>query len=530
MSNRPGNDPSVNQPLDQPLVDLPQPAALAEADTRFFGHPRGLSTLFFTEMWERFSFYGLRAILILFMTASVAAGGLGFDVPKSAMVYGTYMSLVYMLSLPGGWIADRLIGQRKAVLYGGILIMFGHICLAITGLTTFYLGLMFIIFGTGLLKPNVSAMVGQLYAQEDARRDAGFSIFYMGINLGAFIAPLVVGTLAQAAWFRSTLAGWGISPEKAWHFGFGAAAVGMLCGLIQYTLGSRFLGTAGLHPAEATPEQQRTQRRQFGFSVLALVAVVAVVAILAATGTIQVSPEGVGKIFGWLLGITVAGFFVWLLFGGSWTSEERKRLVVIFVLFFAAAVFWSVFEQAGSTLNLFAQNNTDNHIFGWSYPASFFQSLNSLFIIILAPVFAWFWIKLGKHDPSSPAKFAAGLFFTGLSFAVLIGGAELAAGGNRVSPWWLVLVYLLQTIGELSLSPVGLSAMTKLAPARIVGLMMGVWFLATSVGEYIGGLFAGLYGSLDLPKLFGAIAIYTFIAAGIMALLVKPIKRMLARG
>ncbi len=516
-------------PSDSPLVDQPQSAG-AVRDAGFFGHPRGLSTLFFTEMWERFSYYGMRAILILFMTASVATGGLGFPTEKAGIIYGTYTSLVYLTALPGGWLADKLFGQRRAVLYGGILIMLGHVSLAVPRLGAFYLGLLLVVTGTGLLKPNISAMVGQIYTPEDERRDAGFSIFYMGINLGAMVAPLVCGFLAQSTQFRAMLAGWGMSPETSWHWGFAAAAVGMFVGLVQYVLGGRRLGTAGLAPAAPTRDGELAARRRAAWFTLAgLVAVVVLILLLARGGVITVTADGVGRVFGWLLLASVIGFFLWLFSSKGWTRDERKRLVVILVLFFAAAVFWSVFEQAGSTLNLFAQRSVNNRILGFAFPASFWQSINSLFIIILAPVFAALWLRLGRRDPSSPAKFAAGLFFVALGFVVLMGAARAAADGSRVSPLWLVMVYLFHTIGELSLSPVGLSAMTRLAPARIVGLMMGVWFLAASVGNYLGGRVAGLYEQFSLPTLFGVVAIYAFIFAAILALLVKPIKRMLAR-
>jgi POT family proton-dependent oligopeptide transporter len=500
-------------------------------DTSFFGHPRGLSTLFFTEMWERFSYYGMRAILILYMTAPLAVGGLAFPDEKAGIIYGTYTSLVYLTALPGGWLADKLMGQRRAVLWGGVLIMFGHISLAVPQIATFYLGLLLVVLGTGLLKPNISVMVGQLYSPEDVRRDAGFSIFYMGINLGAGSAPLVCGFLAQSPKFREMLAGWGLSPESSWHWGFGAAAVGMFLGLVQYVLGGKRLGQAGLEPTPAKgPEEWSARKRLVLIVGAAVVLLVGGVAALASAGVITVTPDGLGRVFGWVLLATVLGFFAWLFAAKDWDRQERKRLMVIFVLFLAASVFWSVFEQAGSTLNLFAERSTNNSIFGFEFPASYWQSVNSAFLVLLAPVFAALWLRLGPKDPSSPTKFSAGLLFVGLGFVVLAGGASIAATGVRVSPLWLVSVYLLHTIGELCLSPVGLSAMTRLAPVRIVGLMMGVWFMATSVGNYLGGRVAGLYQRFELPMLFLAVAGYAIIFAVILALLVRPIKRMLARG
>jgi len=498
------------------------------SDTAFFGHPRGLSTLFFTEMWERFAYYGMRAILVLFMTASVAAGGLGLEVGRAWAIYGTYVALVYMLSLPGGWIADRILGLRRSVFYGGILIMLGQICLAVPGAKLFYLGLAFIIFGTGLLKPNVSAIVGELYGKEDLRRDAGFSIFYMGINLGAFIAPLIVGFLAQSPWFKGVLEGMGLDPTTSWNWGFGVGALGMFFGVIQYRLGWKHFGTAGIHPS-IPPEsaEGRSARRQLGGGVVALLALVAILVVLVRQGVVGV--EAVTSAFSWVYLVLVLAFFAWLFLGNAWTTVERKRLIVIVVLFAGAAIFWSAFEQAATSLNLFAANNTRNSVFGLTFPSSWFQSVNALMIIIFAPVFAWIWMSLGKHDPSSPAKFAFGLVSVGLGFVVMVAAAKASANGVLVSPWWLVATYLLHTIGELSLSPVGLSSMTRLAPDRVKGMMMGVWFLAASVGNLIAGGVLGFYATFTLPQVFGAVAAFAIISGLVMFALVLPIKRMMAR-
>jgi POT family proton-dependent oligopeptide transporter len=510
---------------------VPSRAASAgpPADTGFFGHPRGLATLFFTEFWERFSYYGMRAILILFMTAPFAMGGLGFDTAKAGVVYGTYTSLVYLTALPGGWLADRFLGQRRATLYGGVVIMLGHICLAIPTLPSFYLGLGLVVIGTGLLKPNVSTMVGELYGAEDARRDAGFSIFYMGINLGAFLSPLICGWLAQSEQFRGFLESVGIRPESSWHWGFAAAAVGMFFGIIQYLAGWKHLGQAGMNPVVPDdPAEQARSRRRLRNGVVVVMLLVAGIAILGRMGVLHVTPEGLGNAFGLVLLAVTVVFFAGLLSSKSWTSAERKRLITIGVLFVGAAIFWSVFEQAGSTLNLFADRSTDNRLFGMTFPASWFQSLNAIFIVLLAPVFAWLWVRLGKRNPSSPAKFTVGLLFVAAGFGILIVAAKLAAAGIKVSPLWLTATYLLHTIGELCLSPVGLSAMTKLAPARVAALMMGVWFLATSVGNYLGGRVAALYESFSLPSLFTAVTLFALAAAVVLAHLVRPIERMLA--
>ena len=499
-------------------------------DTSFFGHPRGLQVLFFTEMWERFSYYGMRAILILFMTASVASGGLGFDTAKAGAVYGTYVSLVYITSLPGGWLADRFLGQRRATLYGGVLIMLGHIALAVPALATFYAGLGLVVLGTGLLKPNVSTLVGGLYTTEDERRDAGFSIYYMGINTGAFIAPLVCGWLAQSETFRGMLASMGLSPESAWHWGFGMAAVGMFFGLIQFLSGWKHLGEAGMYPAPAeSPAAAAGHRRTLRWGGGLVLGAAVLLAVLALTGTVTITAQGVSDVLGIILLLTTIAFFVWMFTAARWTAEERRRLVVVLVLFLAATVFWSVFEQAGSTLNLFAQRNTLTEAFGLPFPPSWLQSVAPFSLVVLAPVFAWIWTRLGSRDPSSPAKFTIGLVCVALSFAILVIPAQAAEQGIRVSPMWLVATYLLHTCGELCLSPVGLSAMTRLAPARIAALTMGVWFVALSAGNYLGGRVAALYDAFTLPQLFGAVALFAAAAALVLALLIRPIRRMLAQ-
>ena len=500
------------------------------SDQAFFGHPRGLSTLFFTEMWERFSYYGMRALLILFMTAPVALGGMELPVEQAGAVYGTYTAMVYLMTLGGGWVADRLLGLRRSVFWGGVLIMSGHISLALPARSTFYLGLVLVVLGTGMLKGNISALVGQLYGPEDVRRDAGFSIYYMGINLGGFLGPIVCGWLAQDERFRTMLEGWGMSPQSSWHWGFGAAAVGMFFGLIQYRLGRSRLPASADRPAGVRNEAEAAAARGtavkvFGGSAAAL----AVLAGLQMTGTIGITPNGIAVALDWLLLISTIAFFTWLFAAGQWTPEERRRLVVILVLFLGAAVFWGGFEQAGSSLNLFGERNTANTLFGFAYPASWLQSVNSFFIIIFAPVFAWIWIKLGSRNPSSPAKFSLGLALLAVGFGLMTLAAISAAGGERVSPMWLIGFYLFATFGELCLSPVGLSAMSKLAPERVTGLMMGVWFLASSVGNKIAGRMGGLYESLSVPMIFAISAAFPLLFALILAALVRPIRRMLAR-
>ncbi len=492
-------------------------------DRAFFGHPRGLSTLFFGEMWERFSYYGMRGFLILYMTAAVSTGGMGLDTATAAAVYGTYTSLVYLMSLPGGWIADRLIGQQRAVLVGGILIAAGHFSLAAPAPITFYLGLLLIVLGTGLLKPNISVIVGQLYSSEDVRRDAAFSLFYMGINLGAFFGPILTGFLAQSETFRSQLISWGLDPNTAWHWAFGAAGVGMTAGLIQYSLGRKNLGTAGLHPA-SPPTAALKQRATLW--VTAGLILLAVAAAAVATGAVRVSASTITSGYGYLLlGVTVV-FFGWLFLSGSWTPDERKRLYLIGVFFVAAALFFAVFEQAGSTLNLFADRSTDNSVLGVPFPSSWWQSLNPLLIFTLAPLLAWLWVRLGRRQPWSPTKFSLGLFGAGLGFLILAPAAIMAAGGGKVGTGWLFFTYLLHTLGELCLSPVGLSSMTKLAPTRIVGLMMGVWFLGASVGNLLGGQAATFYEAMPLQQLLVAVAIVPIVAGVGMFLYRRSLTRL----
>ncbi|MCS7012484.1 MAG: peptide MFS transporter [Chloroherpetonaceae bacterium] len=517
--------PSTQAATTAPLVST-------SADTAFFGHPRGLSTLFFTEMWERFSYYGMRALLILFMTAPVASGGLGFDARNAGAIYSIYTAFVYLLSLPGGWVADKFLGLRRSVFIGGVIIMCGHISLAIPSVVSFYVGLVLVVLGTGLLKPNISALVGQLYAPEDARRDAGFSIYYMGINLGAFAAPLVCGTLAQSEQFKSLLTGWGIDPNSSWHWGFGAAAVGMFLGLVQFVLTGHFLGNAGAPPPRTQGDGGAQQpQKQLLFGIGGTLILLALGIVVFGTGMLDFNADNLSLIIGVGYVVVTMGYFA-ALFAQEWTPVERNRLIVVGVLFVCAAIFWSAFEQAGSSLNLFADRYTRNTLFGFNFPSSYFQSLNSLFVIVLAPLFAWLWIWLAKRnlEPSSPVKFALGLLGAGIGFVILVPPALTLASapeGMRVSPMWLVMVYLIHTIAELCLSPVGLSTVTKLAPERVAGQMMGVWFLGASVGNFAGGQIASLFETFPLPQLFLSVFATAGISSLILFLLVKPIRNLM---
>jgi proton-dependent oligopeptide transporter, POT family len=488
-------------------------------DRSFFGHPGGLATLFATEMWERFSYYGIRPLLVLFMTAALADGGFGFERSQASAIVGIYAASVYLASLPGGWVADRWLGLQRSIWYGGIFIALGHLAIALSAVFergAFFLGLVLIVIGTGLLKPNISALVGDLYPEGGARRDAGFSIFYMGINTGAFIAPLITGYLGE---------------RVGWHWGFGAAGVGMVIGVLTYRARiARTLGPLGYAPSAEPKEQARVKR----WALALLVAVFGVV-VLAMAGIITVNPVAVAERMSVTMATLGLLYFGYLFLLAGLTSDEKKRMAVIFALCLFSIVFWAAFEQAPTSLNLFARDFTDRTIFGWEMPTLWLQSANSFFVITLAPVFGVIWVALANRgiDLSSPAKFAFALAVTGLGFLVMVWASNIViAGGGavKVSALWLTFSYLLQTIGELALSPVGLSSMTKLSPRKFVGQMMGLWFLATAMGNLIAGLVGGDVDPerLDqMPALFQRTATSLFLAAILMAALVVPIRRML---
>lgn len=440
-----------------------------------FGHPRGLSTLFFTELWERFSYYGMRSILVLYMVAPAAQGGLGFDVKSATSLYGTYTMWVYLTAMPGGLMADRLLGAKLAVLLGGMVIICGHVAMVFHSMPLFYAGLTLIAIGTGLLKPNISTMVGSLYSENDPRRDSGFSIFYMGINIGAILAPLCVGYLAQGESFKRFLTGMGLDPAKSWHWGFGAAAVGMTVGLIVYLLNRSRLEQVG---NRATRQQKKEK-------------------------------QAAAKV--------------------PLTRTDWKRVGAIVIFFLFTILFWAAYEQKGASLNLFAKELVRTEVFGMRFPSSWLQSCTPAFVVILAPVFSYLWVRLGKRQPSSPVKFTLGLVFIGLAYALLVPAAAMTAYG-RISPLWLVGLYFLEVVGEMCLSPVGLSTVTKLAPVKLVGIMMGVWFLASSFGNKLAGYLSGFFvanNSMQLVKLYGGIAVGLIISAGILALLTPRVKKLM---
>lgn len=557
-------------------------------DKTFFGHPPGLFTLFFTEMWERFSYYGMRAILIFFMTKSMADAnaGLGLEESTAGAIYGLYTASVYLLTLPGGWLADNVFGQRKAIWYGGIIIMLGHIVLAIPGYSVFFVGLALVAIGTGLLKANISTIVGDLYPEGGARRDAGFSIFYMGINIGSFTGQMAIGYFGE---------------QVNWHLGFGIAAIGMFLGLVLYKLTeNKYLGEAGKVPKakEAIASGEATS----GGSTLAYIlmaSLVAFIVLLQVTGAVDMrSIVGLAKAMGYIIVAIAALYFTYVLVAGGLNKTEKLKVVVIIFLFVGAALFWAGFEQAGSSLNLFAERYTRRNfgpyglpsivaylvaaavLFGlgaiwnkqvykrpdligalkvitavvivgiagfswwivdslnanaaWEMPASWLQSVNPLFIIILAPVFGALWLKLAARNmnPAAPFKFGFGLVCLGLGFLVMVFAARVVVADLpetvRVSTLWLVMTYLLHTTGELTLSPVGLSMTTKLAPKKFAGQMMGIWFIGAALGNLIAGLFAGNFDENNagqMPDLFMSV-VFTGVGAGILFLIMGPwIKR-----
>lgn len=463
--------------------------ATANTDRKFFGHPIGLSTLFFSELWERFSYYGMRALLVLFLVDAVAKGGFGLDDRTATAIYGLYTAAVYVVALPGGWIADRLIGTQAAALWGGVIIASGHLLLGLSGTsaTIFYIGLMVIVIGTGLLKPNLSALVAQLYPEGGYRRDAGFTIYYMSVNIGAFFGPLVTAWLAQT---------------YGWHYGFFAAAVGMALGVAVFVSTRGRLRGAGLHPAPPPPGRAPPDTRIW-LASLALGAVLLVA--LLASGALPLSPLALQSGSTWAIVSISAAYFAYLFFFAGLRSVERRRVVMMLVLFLACALFWSGFEQAGSSFNLFAERYINRQVGTFLIPSGWFQSLNPFFIVTFAPLFSAMWVTLGarKLDPSAPLKFVFGLLGMALGFIILADAARYVAAGESVSPMWLVSVYLVHTFGELCLSPVGLSAFSKLAPPRLMGQSLGVWFMGTSLGQLIAGRIAGSFDANNLAAIPG---------------------------
>ena len=474
------------------------------------GQPAGLATLFLTEMWERFTYYGIQAVLILYMVGAASKGGLGLDDKTSSSIFGLFLGSTYLLGLPGGWIADRLLGAQRAVISGGILIATGSALLAIGNQALFFLGLVVNALGVGLLKPNVSAIVASLYPEGGARRDAGFSIFYMGINLGAFLGSLIVPIVAAAF---------------GWRSGFALPVLFMALGVAQFLWTRRYLGGAGLAPTH--------ERRGSWTPVVVCLAAAAVIVVLALTGSVKLDAALLATAASWGYAVLAVAYFVYLLFFAGLAAAERRRAFALLALFIASVTFWAGYYQQFGSFNLFAERYTERHILGWEMPAGVLQAVNPLFVITFAGVFAALWIALGKRgrDPPAPAKFGVALVLLGLGFLVMYFAAQHVLAGKLVLPTWLVLTYFLHTCAELCLSPVGLSYMSKLAPPRFVGQVMGVWFLSLALGGNLAGQLTGQYDAShleSLPALFLRIFWYGLIAGTAMLLLTPFVRRNMA--
>ncbi|MFE0778605.1 peptide MFS transporter [Streptomyces sp. NPDC058861] len=452
---------------------------IPEYEKTFLGHPRGLATLFLTEMWERFSYYGMRALLVLYLVSGGVdaatgsqGGGLAMTAATATAIYSVYVSMVYLMAMPGGWFGDRVWGARKTVAIAASVIMLGHVALAVPGQAMFFVGLALVAVGSGLLKANISTMVGHLYkGADDPRRDGGFTLFYVGINLGAFFAPLVIGTVGE---------------KVNWHLGFALAAVGMGIGLAVFLAFGKTLNPKSSEvPNPLSPEERK-----------AVITKVALVAVVVAVFYGAVVALGMYTLNWAMVPITLAGLIIPVAVlarikrDKDLSSGEQSRVTGYIWFFVAAAIFWMIYDQGGSTLSLFADDKTASTIFGFGFPATWYQSLNPMFVMALAPVFAWLWLWLARknQEPNTIVKFAMGLVLVGASFFVFVVPMNMAGDGTKVSPMWLVTIYMIQTIGELCLSPVGLSVTTKMAPQKYASQMMGVWFLAVTAGDCTTGL------------------------------------------
>ena len=485
--------------------------------TDFLGHPKGLFVCFATEMWERFSYYGMRALLILYLTKHWE-----FTDATSYLIYGAYTSLVYIMPVFGGMLADQILGSKKAVTYGAILLVFGHLGMTVeSNEQIFYLSLALIVSGVGFLKPNISTMVGALYEEGDPRRDSGFTIFYMGINIGAFTATLLCGYLGE---------------QVGWAYGFGAAGIGMLFGLIIFLWGQKYL--EGL----AEPPSNKYLQKMNGISYESWAYISGIFMVLVTWFLVQNS-QLVGQLLGGFGAIFIGAWLLYALFRCA--PDERDRLIVVGILILFSLIFWALFEQAGSSLNILTDRGVNRVIFGWEVPASMFQSLNAGFIFTIAPLFAMLWIALAKRnmEPSTPIKFSIGIILVGLGFLTLVYGMR-SSEGLQTGVFWIILIYLLHTLGELCLSPVGLSSVTKLSPQRIVGFMMGMWFFASAAGNYVAGLIARATASdssgvsndvFDLTQKQSFMDVYTdvglmAIGCGIFLAILTPILKKLMHG
>ena len=473
------------------------------SEKSFFGHPLGLRTLFFTELWERMSYYGMRGLLVLYMTIGVVGNpGLGWSNIEANAIYGIYAGMVYFLALPGGWLADNLLGYQKAVLYGALIIMFGHFTLAIPLEQTFILGLALVAIGTGLLKPNISSIVGQLYADNDERRDSGFTVFYMSINIGSMLGFAVCGYLGE---------------RIGWHWGFGAAGIGMLFGVLQFIFFKDNLGEAGLYPNSMSQER----RKSLKFWTISTILFFLVIVLTGMLGIWNVDPVFFAERFRDFLVVISFVYFGYLFFFAGLTSNLSEHNLVAPYKFIGAAAFWSGFDQSAGSLSIFTRDYVNLTFGSFQAPVSWTQFLNPLFVVMFAPFFAYLWIYLGKRNlnPNTPIKFAIGLIFMGLGFIVMLYAVEYALISAPVGVQWLLLTYLLHTFGELVLSPVGLSAFSRYSPKKYLGQMMGLWFLASSLGGVLAGLLGGEAtesGLTSMTPIFTELIYYYFILAVVL--------------
>ena len=473
----------------------------------FFGHPIGLRTLFLTEMWERMSYYGMRALLVLYMTGAVTGfnPGLGWSQIESQAIYGIYSGMVYFMVVPGGWIADNILGHQKAVLIGALIIALGHFTLAIPIEQTFFLGLIFVVLGTGLLKGNISTIVGQLYEGQDDKRDSGYTIFYMSINIGSTLGFLICSYLGE---------------KIGWHWGFGAAGIGMTFGVIQYIKHRHLLGDAGMHPNEMSDDKRKKLTNYLKVSLVGMFMVIGA----GLLGFFTIDPRFFAEQFAYFLTIIAGLYFIYLFLFAGLNAAERKNLILLFLLFIGAAAFWSGFDQSAGSLNIFARDYTDLSIAGYEIPVGWLQFANPIIVVLFAPIFAGIWAQLARKnlDPSLPIKFAIGFLFMALSFLVMIVAVKIALESSPVGMQWLLLTYLFQTWGELALSPIGLSAFSRYGPKRYMGQMFGLWFLASAIGGVLAGLLGGeaLDGGLDTisPVFEFMIQYYLVIAVALIAL------------
>lgn len=492
-------------------------------DKSFFGHPRGLATLFFTELWERFSYYGMRALLLLYMVAAVEDGGMGLDEKTGGAIYGLYTMFVYLLALPGGWLADKLFGLRKSIFYGGCIIALGHFCLALPLTETFFFGLLLIVIGTGLLKPNISSLVGELYSKNDqAKRDAGFSIFYMGINIGGLMSPIIGSYLGE---------------NINWHYGFAAAGIGMVFGVTYFRLTEKYLGNAGLKPTRIADENlQNKKEKSIRKGLWIVIACLVIFVTLLFTRVITLDPVLIAKSSAFVIILSVFLYFIYVFAVEKLDNDEKKKVLVIAIIFVISAMFYAGLEGQGSSLNLFAERYTNMFIGDFEMPAGWLQSIPPLIVVLFVPVFAWLWVRLSKKNlnPSTPIKLFLGLMFMGLGYLVMIKASMIVINGIKPLPTWLVLTYMFHIFGEICLYPISLSAVTKLSPPRLVGRMMGVFFMSLAFGNLIAGLFAGEFDQAAIeanPQLMAdlfALITKVMLASGVIVLILhRPIRKLM---